>query len=254
MFLFLLSYVERSTDRKCDRSSRASSEETLSVHSSLAEDDEQVGSSSSSSSLSTPITVEAYSERLGAMQKPSSSITTTHTPPPPSYSFDHPSSITLLNRVEEAKRIGKSLHELVHELQNDFYPLNPPLGYTIPPSRFYRQAVARLEGHWNSVTQEQEQGMEQEQDSADTKRIVAAVATTTPVWLPREAATTRKSGEVPSWPSRLWNNLGISVCKRRKREREVDQDDEIEEFPGFEAGLMLKSGIRNQKRRRINTH
>jgi len=97
--------------------------------------------------------------------------------------------------------------------------------------------------------------MEQEQDSANTKRIVAAVATTTPVWLPQEAAaTTRKSGESPSWPSRLWNNLGISVCKRRKREREVDQDDDIEEgFGGFEAGLMLKSGIRNQKRR-INTH
>ncbi|KAE9390059.1 hypothetical protein BT96DRAFT_980451 [Gymnopus androsaceus JB14] len=245
-----LKVEEDSTDTSNDdmteslrRSSRAPSQ-------TLSAEGEQFGSTSSSTPIMStespdsvvgwgtfPEAAVMHTERLDNAERPSSS-SPTHTSL--SYSLELPSSAKLLNRVKEAKRIGRPLHELVHELQNEFYPLNPPPGYTAPPIRLYRATVARLE-RWNEIVQEQ--------NSMEPEQISAA-----PTF--REATTKRAEG---SRPSSFWDYLGVSVSscvgKRRKREQEVEQDDDAEVgYNRLEAGSRPIPGIASRKRRRANVH
>ncbi|GAW07583.1 autophagic vacuole formation-like [Lentinula edodes] len=99
--------------------------------------------------------------------------------PPANFSFVAsstyipPSTSELLNRVREAKRSGKSMDEVIHELQNEFYPLLPPPGYVIPSPSLYRATVAKLErlercgGLLNSLKRELED--EESEDSSGTE-------------------------------------------------------------------------------------
>ncbi|KAJ3780683.1 hypothetical protein GGU10DRAFT_368922 [Lentinula aff. detonsa] len=58
--------------------------------------------------------------------------------------FTPPTTAELTNRLRQAKRTGRTIHELIHELQNEFYPLLPPRGY-VPLPALYSATVAELQ-------------------------------------------------------------------------------------------------------------
>ncbi|KAJ3879749.1 hypothetical protein F5051DRAFT_188158 [Lentinula edodes] len=186
--------------------------------------------------------------------------------PPANFSFVAsstyipPSTSELLNRVREAKRSGKSMDEVIHELQNEFYPLLPPPGYVIPSPSLYRATVAKLErlercgGLLNSLKRELED--EENEDSSGTEDDLNAELEYVDVVAP--VPLTKKNVVSWSWRSSLWDYLELSVSisagKRRKRQPEFDGDEEddwaqrsVDEI----KGRRLISGVRSRKRRRV---
>ncbi|KIK54527.1 hypothetical protein GYMLUDRAFT_63127 [Collybiopsis luxurians FD-317 M1] len=138
-----------------------------------------------------------------------------------------PSTATLRHRVKEAKKAGKSLDELVHELQNEFYPLTPEPSYTPPPVPVYRMTIARVKALYN---------VKQRNNNA-----------LAPCW-PRNPPTNGCTQW--SWPTSVWSclTLPLNLCirKRKHTEREEGEDENVDTL----EGEYLKSTRPVLKRRR----
>ncbi|KAF5379910.1 hypothetical protein D9757_007220 [Collybiopsis confluens] len=126
---------------------------------------------------------------------------TRHRPPPSSsssaapirsYTYHRTSNIINLPRwVAHAKKRGKTIHHLVHTLQNQFYPLIPPPGYIAPPLSLYRSTVMEVQRLY---------------ERGEVEHAVA------PCWQ-RQPVTKR------SWSSSVWSCLTqpLSICVRKRR-------------------------------------
>jgi hypothetical protein len=155
-----------------------------------------------------------------------------------------PSSFELLKRVSNARKVGKSLDEMIHELQNDLYPLIAPANYRAPSPGSYRITVLRLE-KWNdmydSIQKELDEDMDEEKFNSNAFQVKIGVKTGCRP--PCYVSPMRRVGS-GSWSSALVRCLALpaSLCagKRRKREPELDNEDR---FSG-------SSTWENRKRRR----
>ncbi|KAF9072493.1 hypothetical protein BDP27DRAFT_1320550 [Rhodocollybia butyracea] len=174
-----------------------------------AEDDEVESPESESRILELPPNIPDGSD-IGDHSVDSLNPPSTHlaSPPPrPTSSYmgmrSRPSSFELLKRVSNARKAGKSLDEMIHELQNDLYPLIAPSNYRAPSPGSYRVTVLRLE-KWNdiydSLQNELDEDMEEEEFNSDAFQV--------------------KIGCRPP-------HFSASLCagKRRKREPEMDSED-----------------------------
>ncbi|KAJ3745383.1 hypothetical protein DFH05DRAFT_1487742 [Lentinula detonsa] len=145
--------------------------------------------------------------------------------------FTPPTTAELTNRLRQAKRTGRTIHELIHELQNEFYPLLPPRGYVIPLPALYNATVAELQALKRLLDL---WGDDDDPNSPLTPRVVS------------QPAFVRKVTRQP-WTLYLTDHLksmALRAVKRRKRD-EIDIDEE--------EGWVDEnsSDSRSRKRRRV---
>ncbi|KAJ4000818.1 hypothetical protein F5050DRAFT_282325 [Lentinula boryana] len=145
--------------------------------------------------------------------------------------FTPPTTAELTNRLRQAKRTGRTIHELIHELQNEFYPLIPPRVYVIPHPGLYSATVEKLQ---TLKTLLDSRGDDDDPSSPLTPRVVS------------QPAFVRKVTRQP-WTLYLMDylkSMALRAVKRRKRD-EMDVDEE-ERWVNENS-----SDSRSRKRRRV---
>ncbi|KAJ4490648.1 hypothetical protein J3R30DRAFT_118226 [Lentinula aciculospora] len=163
-----------------------------------------------------------------------------------------PSSDELMERLKEARETGKTMHELVHELQNEFYPLLPPPGYVIPAPTLYSATVAKLE--WLERRAGPLYSLKKPEDDSDYAIIFPTKSKGSKL---AEPAYSRKRRTIPQrWASSLWDylELPVSLCSGKRRKREPDLDEAEEDKWIWRNEHEIKAGRtddRSRKRRRV---
>ncbi|KAJ3730594.1 hypothetical protein C8R42DRAFT_715260 [Lentinula raphanica] len=184
-----------------------------------------------------------------ASQSQSTTDRTRSIPPPAArVLFNEPTPLELLMRLKQAKELGQTIHVVIHELQNRYYPLNALAAQIQSPSevlsavaRSYRATVRKLELLSDELDSGTFDGLSDEELTVHPSvlmpgrhQIVAPFR--------KELPTTRL------WILGIvWNYIKSVVWSSRKRKRtEYDNEEEGEEHDAFRVSYV---GDRKRMRR-----
>ncbi|KAJ3832231.1 hypothetical protein F5878DRAFT_20133 [Lentinula raphanica] len=175
------------------------------------------------------------------------------TPSPPAWvPFTEPNPLELLIQLKQAKEVGESVHEVMHELQNKYYPLLP-----LPHMQSPRDALASVEQSYATMRDKLE-SLSEALDSGVFDGLDDEKLADHPILQGRETQSVPFE-EVPttrSWLPGFWNHaksvawnhvksVAWSSGKRKRTEHEGEEEEEEES----EACQGLNVGSRKKMRR-----
>ncbi|KAJ3767909.1 hypothetical protein FB446DRAFT_818627 [Lentinula raphanica] len=152
------------------------------------------------------------------------------TPSPPAWvPFTEPNPLELLIQLKQAKEVGESVHEVMHELQNKYYPLLP-----LPHMQSPRDALASVEQSYATMRDKLE-SLSEALDSGVFDGLDDEKLADHPILQGRETQSVPFEKEVPttrSWLPGFWNHVksvAWSSGKRKRTEHEGEEDEEESE-------------------------
>ncbi|KAJ3821417.1 hypothetical protein EV361DRAFT_871878 [Lentinula raphanica] len=131
------------------------------------------------------------------------------TPSPPAWvPFTEPTPLELLIQLKQAKEVGESVHEVMHELQNKYYPLLP-----LPHMQSPRDALASVEQSYATMRDKLE-SLSEALDSGVFDGLDDEKLADHPILQGRETQSVPFEKEVPttrSWLPGFWNHVKKSI-------------------------------------------